>query len=149
MGTGNYISLYYHLVFSTKERKPSIHPDVEERLYAYLQACTKAGAYSVINVNGMTDHIHILLVAYSGEFVVSHFVREIKKSTNKFLNTEVGAHGSFAWQEGYFVSTVSRRDVVAVSSYIDRQKEHHGKLGFEKELTMIFGLDAAQDESYS
>ena len=149
MSTDNYISLYYHLVFSTKERKPSILPDIQERLYAYIQACTKAGSYSVINVNGMTDHIHILLVAYSGEFVVSHFVREIKKSTNKFLNTEVSTRESFAWQEGYFASTVSRRDVVAVSSYIDRQKEHHGKLGFEKELIMIFELGVAQDESHS
>ena len=100
MSTDNYISLYYHLVFSTKERKPSIRPDIQERLYAYIQACTKSGSYSVINVNGMTDHIHILLVAYSGEFVVSHFVREIKKSTNKFLNTEVSTRGSLLGKRG-------------------------------------------------
>ena len=46
MGIGNYLSLYYHLVFSTKGREPFIHPDLQERLYAYIQACTKAGSPS-------------------------------------------------------------------------------------------------------
>ena len=57
MGTGNYISLYYHLVFSTKERRPSIHPDVEECLYAYIQACTKARPYAVLRLREGTRRL--------------------------------------------------------------------------------------------
>ena len=89
----------------------------------------------------MSDHIHILLIAYSGDFVISSFVREIKKSTNKFLNTAMGMNGSFAWQDGYFVSTVSKRDVAAICRYIEMQQEHHSKFDIAQELEIIFRLN--------
>ena len=138
---GNYLSLYYHIVFSTKGRKLLIYPEIQKRLDAYIQKCSKEGVYSVINVNGTRDHIHILLTVYSSDFILSHFVREIKKSTNKFLNSEGNMDANFSWQEGYFASTVSRRDVDAIRLYIERQKEHHGKFDFDKELAIIFGLN--------
>ena len=118
-----------------------IYPEIQRRLYAYIQKCSKEGAYSVINVNGTSDHIHILLTVYSSDFTLSNFVREIKKSTNKFLNSEGNMDSEFSWQEGYFASTVSRRDVDAIRLYIERQKEHHGKFDFDDEIAMIFGLN--------
>ena len=141
MYVGNYTALYYHIVFSTKGRKPLLTPNVQPRLYAYLQHCSKSKSHSIIKVNGMSDHIHILLIAYSGNFVISNFVREIKKSTNKFLNTAMGMNGSFAWQDGYFVSTVSKRDVAAICRYIEMQQEHHSKFDIAQELEIIFRLN--------
>lgn len=88
MYIGNYTALYYHIVFSTKGRKPLLTPNIQQRLYAYLQHCSKSKSHSIIKVNGMSDHIHILLIAYSGNFVISNFVRdkEVHKQVSQYCN---------------------------------------------------------------
>ena len=139
MADNNYLVLYYHLVFSTKNRQRTIYPDMEDILYPYILGSSIPNKVSIIRVNGMSDHIHLLICVYSGDFHLSSFVREIKKSTNKYINTTLGLNGSFSWQEGYFASTVSKRNVSAVKQYISNQKQHHTAMPFEEEMVLIFG----------
>jgi len=42
--------------------------------------------------------------------------------------------GTFAWQEGYGVFTVSKSKLSDLDLYIAGQKEHHAKETFETEL---------------
>ena len=87
----------------------------------------------------MSDHIHLLISVYSGDFNLSNFIREFKKSTNKYINTTLGMNGAFSWQEGYFASTVSKKDIGSVKQYISDQKQHHTAIPFEEEMVLIFG----------
>lgn len=50
-----------HIVFSTKERKPFIIPKFEMDLYAYICGICRSFKSPVHAINGMPDHIHILL----------------------------------------------------------------------------------------
>ena len=50
-----------HMVFSTKERLPLIKPAIEEELYQYISGVCKNHNCPVIKINGVEDHIHILL----------------------------------------------------------------------------------------
>ena len=48
----SYTNLLYHIVFSTKDRRPLITPDYEVRLYDYLGGTIrKLGGISLENVN--------------------------------------------------------------------------------------------------
>ena len=139
MADNNYLALYYHLVFSTKNRQRTIHPEMEAKLYPYITGCSIPHKVSIIRVNGMSDHIHLLISVYSGDFNLSNFIREFKKSTNMYINTTLGLNGAFSWQEGYFASTISKKDIGSVKQYISDQKQHHTAIPFEEEMVLIFG----------
>ena len=107
-----------------------------EHLKAYtIGYINNTGAKSII-VNGIEDHIHLLFQINSTHFNISEFVRELKKSTNKMLN-QTFFNGRFAWQEGYFVGTISRWDTDKIKGYIQYQEEHHKTMSFEEEWDAI------------
>ena len=52
-----FFSLHYHIVFSTKERRPFIKPEWQPRLHAYLGGIIK-GRHGVAEiVGGVEDHL--------------------------------------------------------------------------------------------
>lgn len=52
-----YARLYYHLIFSTKNRLPHITPDIQDRLYGYMKGivCNLDGV--VEEIGGIDDHV--------------------------------------------------------------------------------------------
>ena len=56
-----FFSLHYHLVFSTKERRPFIKPEWQPRLHAYLGGIIKGMNGVAEIVGGVEDHVHILV----------------------------------------------------------------------------------------
>ena len=134
--SSTYTSLYFHIVFSTKHRSRALHKEVMEHLKAYtIGYINNTGAKSII-INGIEDHIHLLFQVNNTHFNISEFVRELKKSTNKMLN-QTFFNGKFAWQEGYFVGTISRWDTDKIKKYIQHQEEHHKTMSFEEEWDAI------------
>ena len=74
-----FISLHYHIVYSTKNRKPLIHADWRERLHEYLGGTVNGlGGFSQ-GVGGTEDHVH-LLVGLKSTHCLADFMRELKKS---------------------------------------------------------------------
>ena len=57
-----YASLHYHIVFSTKNREPWITPDIEQRIWAYLGGIARQNKMVPLQVGGVEDHIHLVLV---------------------------------------------------------------------------------------
>jgi REP element-mobilizing transposase RayT len=55
-----FFSLHYHIVFSTKERRPFIKSDWQPRLHAYLGGIIKGMNGVPEIVGGVEDHVHIL-----------------------------------------------------------------------------------------
>jgi hypothetical protein len=45
---------------------------------------------------------------------------------------------NFAWQRGYGLFSVSPADIGALVRYIETQKAHHRKRGFEDEMRAFF-----------
>ncbi|HEY3132291.1 MAG TPA: transposase [Acidobacteriota bacterium] len=56
------VRLSTHAVFSTKERRNLIMPEVESDLYAYLSSILKNIASPCIEVNGTANHLHVLFL---------------------------------------------------------------------------------------
>jgi len=128
-------SLLYHVVFSTKGRRPFIDADLSERLYQYIAGIARANSALVIEINGVPDHVHILLKLRPSASL-AHIVQMIKAGSSKWMREEVQMR-TFSWQGGYAGFTVSESVLERVRAYVQRQKEHHAQHSFEDELRLF------------
>jgi len=126
-----YCSALFHCVFSTKERRKTIAPDVQERLWAYMGGITRKNGMTALAVGGMEDHVH-LLISLPSSMAIATAMREIKRGASRWMH-EAGVR-EFAWQEGYGAFSVGRNQVDATVAYIARQKEHHRRRDFQAEF---------------
>ena len=133
--SSTFLSLHYHLVFSTWERQPFINSNIRSPLHEYLGGTIRGlGGHSRM-VGGVEDHIH-LLVDLRATHVLADFVRELKKASSKWMH-ETGRVGEFAWQEGYAAFTVSASGLEEVTMYVAHQESHHQKRSFLDELRIM------------
>ena len=56
----SYTSMMVHIVFSTKDRQSSIVPALGERLYPYFGGILREFGGTLLTVNGVEDHVHLL-----------------------------------------------------------------------------------------
>src|SRR5215210_4232855 len=56
----SYTNLLYHIIFSTKDRRPLITCEYEARLYDYIGGTVRGVGGISLELNGTTDHVHVL-----------------------------------------------------------------------------------------
>tara|TARA_R110002096_G_scaffold168538_9_gene339401 strand:+ start:791 stop:1234 length:444 start_codon:yes stop_codon:yes gene_type:complete len=127
-----YLSLHYHLVFSTKNREPMINADWQSRLHEYLGGTVNGLGGKSQGVGGIADHVH-LLVGLKSTHCLADFLRELKKTASVWVHDEIGL-AEFGWQDGYGAFTVSPTARVGVQKYIANQAEHHRTRSFREEF---------------
>jgi putative transposase len=131
-----YTNLTYHIVFGTKNRRPSITPDTRPRLCEYLGGTVRGLGGSALAVNCVQDHVHIL-ARLRQDRAICDVIRDIKANSSKWLRGRVGYGRSFAWQTGYGAFTVSRSQIRRATTYIAGQEAHHRKTTFEDEFLAL------------
>ena len=124
--------IYIQIVFAVKGRESLIHTSWEEVLYKYISGIINNKEQKLISINGMPDHIH-LLIGMKPTCCLSDLVREIKKSSNDFVKEKKFVKGKFTWQEGYGAFSYSHSSLDNVINYIKNQKKHHQKKTFKEE----------------
>ena len=134
-----FCSLHYHLVFSTKYRKPWIKDDWIDRLHQYMGGTLKKLDVQPLCIGGVTDHVHLLLGTRTTHRI-SDIVRELKKSSTQWVHDTISFE-PFRWQNGYAVISLSPDALASVTKYINNQAEHHRIKSFNEELREI--LDSA------
>ena len=130
---GTYTKLIYHIVFSTKNRQPFIDEGIESELYKYIGGITRGIGGSCLEINGMSDHVHILAIL-PPKIAVSDALRDIKANSSKWVHETKPDMWRFGWQDGFSAFSVSKSQVESVQNYIRRQKEHHRQSDFKSEL---------------
>ncbi len=130
---------FYHTVFSTKHRANLITPELESRFYPFLGGIVRDLRCTLLAVNGMPDHVH-LLIRYRPDLSHSELLQQVKGRSSKWVNETFPEFGHFSWQEGYGGFTVSKSAVPAVESYIAGQKEHHQRQDFQSEFLELMRL---------
>jgi len=142
-----YLSLHYHLVFSTKDREALITTEWRARLHDYLGGTVRGLGGFPEGIGGVSDHVH-LLAGLKATHCLSDFLRELKKASSTWVHEEIGLDG-FAWQEGYAAFTVSATAREAVRHYIANQEEHHRVKSFREELIeMLNKAEIEYDPKY-
>jgi REP element-mobilizing transposase RayT len=126
-----YSAILFHIVFSTKERRPTIRePD---KLWAYIAGIARNLRYEPLAVGGTENHVHLLL-RLPANVPVADAAQKLKANSSRWL----GENGSwFGWQQGYGAFSVSSSNLDAVRRYIQNQPEHHRRRSFENEFTAL------------
>lgn len=130
--SSTYSQIYIQIVFAVKGRQSLILSNWEEEVYKYITGIVQNKEQKMLAINGMPDHIHIL-IGMKPSCCLSDLVREIKKASNNFINEKKFCAFKFEWQEGYGAFSYSHSALANVIAYIGNQKEHHHKKTFKEE----------------
>ena len=97
-----YTALYYHVVFSTKNRVAYLKPEIESRVWAYIGGVGRAHKITALQVGGIEDHIHALVMA-SATLSPSQIAQYLKGDSSKGIHEEFPEMRGFAWQDGSWI----------------------------------------------
>jgi putative transposase len=140
--------LHYHIVFSTKNRHPSIAPEFEDRIWRYLGGIARENRLKALQIGGVADHIHVLLGG-PPTMAVSKIVQLLKGGSSKWIHEQLSSLSAFEWQDGYGAFSVSKSDLAEVTDYIAKQREHHRKMSFQEEFRALLEKHGIEyDERY-
>jgi putative transposase len=124
--------IYIQIVFAVKNRSALISGKWEEELYKYISGIIKNKGQKPLAINGVENHIHIL-IGMKPDCNISDLVREIKKSSGTFIKEKKFTSHQFNWQEGFGAFSYSPSQLDNVIHYVVNQKEHHKKKTFQEE----------------
>jgi REP element-mobilizing transposase RayT len=125
-----------HCVFATKERRPFISTELQQRLWPYLGGVARDNRIKALMIGGVEDHVHVLL-SIPSMLSVAKSIQILKGNSSKWIHDTFQEHQSFEWQEGYGAFSIGISGVADTQRYIQNQAEHHRKLTFKEELEIF------------
>ena len=132
-----------HIVFTTKNRLQTIPLLHKRELYRYIHGVIRNYNCHTLRINGMTEHVHILL-DLNPTVALADLVKIIKQSSSIWMKTNPYFNLFEGWNSGYYASSISPGDKNDCIDYIKNQEEHHGGKGLLeelKELTLEYHLE--------
>jgi REP element-mobilizing transposase RayT len=143
-----YTQIHLHFVFAVQNRISLIHNEWKDRLYEYITGIVQANKHKMIIVNGMPDHLHIV-VGMRPTQSVSDLLQNIKGSSSKWINDKGLVKGKFQWQEGYGAFSYNKSSLPKLIEYVKNQEKHHQKKTFLQEYKeFLDAFELEYDERY-
>ena len=136
MKPGAFTQMYVQLVFAVSQRESGLSKNIRPRVFEYVSGIVTGLKHKSIIVNGVSDHIHIL-IGLNPAVSVSDTVHDIKRGSSIFINENKLVLGRFSWQDGYGGFTYSRSQIENIFKYIENQESHHAKRSFRDEYMFI------------
>lgn len=144
----SYVNLIYHIVFSTKDRKPIITDNYRDRLHEYIGGIVRGQDGIALAINGMEDHVHVLAKLRQDK-ALSEVIRDCKAGASGWMHEVFPEAREFAWQNSYGAFTVSASQVPIVREYIANQAYHHQSRSFQGEFISLLRTNEIEfDERY-
>ena len=142
------IEAYFHLVWATKGRDPILDSKLEPAVYHCIQQEAQGLGCTVLALNGMPDHVHIL-IGLKPNIALSDLVKDVKVASSRLVNDKRWVRGRFNWQEGFGAFSCSHSHLSKVASYIENQERHHARRSFRDEyLSMLRSFQIEHDDRY-
>jgi putative transposase len=114
----------YHIIFTPKYRRKVLVDGVDIRLKELILEKQSQYDYSVIEMEVMPDHVHLLL-DINAKLSPYHCVKLIKGYTSKILREEfpfLKSRLPTLWTRSSFIATVGSVSLDVVKKYIEEQK---------------------------
>ncbi len=144
----SFTQIYYHIIFSTKNRENVLLHSHERELYNYLWGILKNKKCYAYRIGGVEDHIH-LLISMPTTICLSDLIRELKVFSGAWIKKNNIFPGFCGWQSEYAVFTKSHADCDVVTRYIKSQREHHkNETGYDELLKLLKKEGVKFDERY-
>lgn len=140
--------IYIQTVFAVNGRLSLVRPEFKEDLYKYITGIVRNNGQKLISINGMSDHIHIL-IGLKPAMALADLVRDIKADSSNFINKNRWVRGKFSWQEGYGAFSYGHSQLDTIIRYIQNQEKHHKRRSFRDEyLTWLKKYEIAFEDKY-
>ena len=95
-----YTQIHIQFVFAVKYRAGMIDSSWKNELYKYITGIVQRNNHKLISINGMSDHIHILIGLRPTQSI-SDLMQDIKGNSSKWINEKPFVKRKFEWQEGF------------------------------------------------
>ena len=140
--------IYIQTVFAVSGRLSLITQDFKEELYKYITGIVRNKGQKLISINGMADHLHIL-IGLRPAMALADLVHDIKSDSSEWVNQKRLARGKFGWQEGYGAFSYGHSQLDTIIRYIQNQEKHHRRRSFKNEyLTLLRRFQIEFKEEY-
>jgi len=140
--------IYIQTVFAVSNRMSLIRSEFKEDLYKYISGIVRNQGQKLISINGMPDHVHIL-IGLRPAMALADLVKDIKADSSNFINDNKWIRGRFSWQEGYGAFSYGHSQLNTIIRYIQNQEKHHTRRSFKTEyLTLLRKFEIAFEEKY-
>ncbi len=143
-----YTQIHIHFIFVVKYRLGLIDKSWRENLYKYITSIVQNKGHKMIIINGVADHVHLLLGMQPHE-TISDLMKDVKQSSSKWINENRLTTEKFEWQQGYAAFSYSKSQLPKVIEYIENQEVHHQKKTFRQEyIEFLTKFEVDYDEDY-
>lgn len=143
-----YTQIHIHFVFAVKFRRALIDKEWKAELYQYIAGIIKNNEHKLLAINGVSDHIHILIGIRPAQSI-SDLMKNIKQDSSKWINSNKLSKSHFQWQEGYGAFSYSKSQLSTVIRYIENQEAHHKKKTLrEKYIHFLQKSEVDYDEKF-
>lgn len=118
-------SCQYHVIFCTKYRRSVLDNNIGNRLKELVFEKQKEYDYSLIEIEVMPDHVHMILDINPKKDGIYRIVSKIKGYTSNTLRKEFAdlkKRLPSLWTRSRFISTVGAVSLEVVKKYIEEQK---------------------------
>jgi len=140
--------IYIQTVFAVNGRLSLIRPEFKEELYKYMTGIVRNNGQKLISINGMSDHVHIL-IGLKPAMALADLVREVKTDSSIFIKKKKWVRGKFSWQEGYGAFSYGHSQLDTIIRYIQNQEQHHRRRSFKDEyLAWLKKFEIPFEEKY-
>ncbi len=148
MKSGVFTQLYTHLVFAPKYRAGLLKDEIRPEVFSYISGIITNRKHKSIIINGMLDHIHIL-IGLNPDDKISDLVGTIKRRSSTFINEKSWFEGKFHWQDGYGAFSYGKSQLERIYDYIKNQEEHHEMRSFKEEyIELLKKFDIRFEKQY-
>lgn len=119
-----YWQLFYHIIWSTKNREPILIPEIEPIIHDLLRTKAIGLGATVFAVNGWIDHVH-MVAAVPPKIALATFIGQIKGVAATKFNKSGHPRGPLFWQAEYAVFSFDHKRLPNFIQYVEQQKTHH------------------------
>jgi putative transposase len=143
-----YTKIYIQVVIVVKYRAGLIDKSWKDDLFKYITGIVKKQNHLVISINGVEDHVH-LLIGLRPHQSLSDLMRHVKGFSSKWINEQNLTQHPFNWQLGFGAFSYAPDALPNVIRYIENQEVHHSKKKFLDEYKeLLKQYDVEYDEKY-
>jgi putative transposase len=143
-----YGQAFVHLIFAVKYRRALLQKEWRQEVFGYMGAIAKDMGLKVMIINGVEDHVH-LLIGMKPDISIADITEKVKANSSKWINQTGKLAQRFEWQRGYGYFTHSYSQVPRVANYILNQEKHHSKKTFIEEYeSMLIKWEIDFDSRY-
>ncbi len=143
-----YTQIHIQAIFAVQNRQSLIQREWREELYKYITGIIQKNNHKMLQINGMTDHIHIFFGMRPSQSL-SDLMKAVKGDSSEWINKRGFTKQKFSWQAGYGAFSYAKSQVPKVIQYIQNQEEHHRKKTFTEEyIAFLDAFEIEYDEQF-